>query len=528
MDNPNDMIDKIDADGKSSTDDIPLWLQGIEEPHKEDPPPFQETKSDSTEKWSEEKTEASTEANRRLINADEHEDTENDLPDWLIELSKEESDPFPDELANMQKEINDENKDSDSGIPPFDQSEITDEIEVYPGPSKKTPESQDQSVGKPSEEYLDEIQPDDTSPYKEIKSDKTEKLGEETTEASTEANRRLINADDPEDTENDLPDWLIELSEEEHGPLPNQHDYIQEEIYEENKDSGSGIPPSIQSEITDEIEVYQAPSEKTPEPIEQSIGKSSEEYVEISDLNLAQIEDQEQTLSDDEQINEEGLPQWLQDMIAEPSETPPVNVETGTSDVIEASKSQIDDQKLIIDNQDQDEDQETIEPDSTPEQETLVDEKSTDEEITSMTPLQEHIIEPIPENTPDEFPPPYQNNFEDPESLEVLPNPYELGQLKPSDDVPKTLSIAKIHLDHGEYNSAMEIINTYIEQSDYLEEIYDWLTEIVNNGGKNNIAIWESIGDIALKKGNSEDAFNAYANAIKSLLTNNEDSDETD
>jgi uncharacterized protein (DUF2267 family) len=531
MDNTNDMKDKIDAEGKSSTNDIPLWLQGIEEPHKEDPPPLQQPKIDATEKWGEETTEESPEAIRRLINADDPEDTENDLPDWLTELSREEPAPSPDELANMQKEINNENRDSDSGIPPFEQGEITDEIEVYPGPSKKTPEPQDQSVGKPSEEYMDEIQPNDTSPHQAIKSDSTEKWGEETTEASTEANRRLINTDDPEDTENDLPDWLIDLSKEEHGPLPNQHDSIQEEITNENKDSGSEIQPSFQSEITDEIEVYQPPNTNTPEPIEHVIGKASEEYVEISDLNLAQTEDPEQSLSDDEQINEEGLPPWLQDMIAEPGdETPPVNAETATSDVIEAPKPQIDDQKPTKDNQDltEDHDKETIKPDSTPQQETLGNEKSTDEKTIPVTPLQDQVIEPIPEITPDEFPPPEQDIIEDPEQLDVLPNPYELEQLKPSDDVPKTLSIAKIHLDHGEYNSAMEIINTYIDQSDYLEEIYDWLTEIVNNGGKNNIAIWESIGDIALKQGKSEDAFNAYAKAIKSLLTDHEDSDESD
>jgi len=84
--------------------------------------------------------------------------------------------------------------------------------------------------------------------------------------------------------------------------------------------------------------------------------------------------------------------------------------------------------------------------------------------------------------------------------------------------IPKTLRFAKYFLDQGDHDRALEILNTYIEQETYLDEINTWLKEAASTGAENDSLIWESLGDISIRQGNPQSAIDAYAKAIETLL----------
>ena len=83
--------------------------------------------------------------------------------------------------------------------------------------------------------------------------------------------------------------------------------------------------------------------------------------------------------------------------------------------------------------------------------------------------------------------------------------------------VPASLFQAKQILEQGEINPALKVIKTYISQSEYLDEIREWLLSADEKIEKNRASLWEALGDISSHQGNFTAALSSYAKAIELL-----------
>ena len=84
-------------------------------------------------------------------------------------------------------------------------------------------------------------------------------------------------------------------------------------------------------------------------------------------------------------------------------------------------------------------------------------------------------------------------------------------------DIPSSLITAKENLELGEVKEALDIIKSYISQSQYLNEIKEWLLHANSKIEKNKSGLWEALGDISSHQGDYSSALDAYAKAIKFL-----------
>jgi len=86
-----------------------------------------------------------------------------------------------------------------------------------------------------------------------------------------------------------------------------------------------------------------------------------------------------------------------------------------------------------------------------------------------------------------------------------------------TDDIPPSLVEARKILEQGEVKEALEIIKSYISQSQFLNEIKDWLLIANEKFEENKSGLWEALGDISSHQGDYPNALNAYAKAIEYL-----------
>lgn len=83
--------------------------------------------------------------------------------------------------------------------------------------------------------------------------------------------------------------------------------------------------------------------------------------------------------------------------------------------------------------------------------------------------------------------------------------------------VPASLFQAKQILEQGEILPALNVIKPYISQSEYLDEIREWLLSADKKIEKNRASLWEALGDISSHQGDFTAALSSYAKAIELL-----------
>ncbi|MBG0771247.1 MAG: hypothetical protein H0S82_06030, partial [Anaerolineaceae bacterium] len=105
--------------------------------------------------------------------------------------------------------------------------------------------------------------------------------------------------------------------------------------------------------------------------------------------------------------------------------------------------------------------------------------------------------------------------FEVPEPPEHLPE-MESEQIL-NGEIPSSLIEAKQVLEQGEVKEALIVIKSYINQSQYLDEIKDWLLTANTKFEKNKAGLWEALGDISSHQGDYSSALSSYAKAIEFL-----------
>ncbi len=105
--------------------------------------------------------------------------------------------------------------------------------------------------------------------------------------------------------------------------------------------------------------------------------------------------------------------------------------------------------------------------------------------------------------------------YEEPEPPEHLQETKSEQSL--DGEIPPSLIEAKQILEQGEVKEALTVIKSYINQSQYLDEIKDWLLTANTKFEKNKAGLWEALGDISSHQGDYSGALSSYAKAIEFL-----------
>jgi hypothetical protein len=334
-------------------------------------------------------------------------------------------------------------------------------------------------------------------------------------------------SDGPTESDEALPDWLDEIAAADDEPAETNAAPEKAEAESEQMD-----------EPTDEVLVEQTDVQGDEDAVsaEGEPESDDEPYVELSDLDV-----------EDEMIpEEEDLPDWLTDMITEEPEPEEPAVEE-MPDTEEAVISEADDdagwQRLeempagwmpfddttpVNPPEDEVPDwlKEESEEDTSP---IILEETDSEEEIEPSETATEEAggfvpIEPVETQ---EAPSEKEGPVDEIGEIEVE-DELEGDQEDPGDSMPKTLRFAKFILDQGEVDRAMEIICTYIGQSNYLEEVESWITEAIDSGIHQSARLWEAAGDIAVAREKYTEALNAYTKAMQVLMHREEEQDEMD
>ncbi len=304
----------------------------------------------------------------------------------------------------------------------------------------------------------------------------------------------------------EIPAWLQGLDEPETEEAPSEKkekksvedDWIKET--EKPVPSPDLLPDAHQDTRINNVEESPINDQEYP--------PESEDFVEISDFMTSESEEKFPKSEDETLADNEELPDWLHEMIAEEPEPP----------LEESMPSTVDENGPLEEIATSDE--ATIDPD--------VEEHETDEptepvDITQETPVdQEEDIE--------------ESDIDDDEEIEAPGQPIDdvspvpLTHEADKEDkiaeeeqgqepgMPKMLRFAAFLLEQGDYDQAIDILNSYIDKPEFRGEIKGWLQNVINNGAKNNSAVWEAFGDIAMNEGDSQQALEAYAKAIDILL----------
>jgi rubrerythrin len=259
---------------------------------------------------------------------------------------------------------------------------------------------------------------------------------------------------------------------------------------------------------------------------------AEEAYIELSEFDLEENRENIQPTLDEPLQDEEELPDWLQEMITEPSEPGSEISQPHLEERMEEDEEYIDQMDIT--------------------QETDISEFAEGTEVSEVEETAEIAdVEEIAEiNDLDLSPSPGIINFLDPGEDEInstfneenIYSPWEDNSQPSKDDefmfekspasedndLPKTLLFGKYLLDQKDIDPAIEIFTNYISQSKHLSEIQVWLSETTENEIESKSSVWELIGDIALIKAEPDKALTAYTQAINSLLRAKELTNEAD
>jgi hypothetical protein len=266
---------------------------------------------------------------------------------------------------------------------------------------------------------------------------------------------------------------------------------------------------------------------KMVSPIEES--PSSEGFVDISNLDLSS--EQGEIELDEDALREGELPEWLQEMITESDEVISDEVEQVTLDEPEMSSEP----EEVISDLAQKVTLEEPELSSEAEDKTLASIRPEEEVVEAYATEDELIEIPEPEPEPDfgsaafwvveEETSPLAITTDAPEEpiKTELIQEEETVQLVDDED---GLAHIKHHIEQGDINQALPLINNLVEQSSHLDTIQTWMTDAAESQDAPKSAIWEVLGDIALKQQQPDVALDAYAKAIRNLLQDNRGIDE--
>ncbi len=466
MDNENNINDLPESEDESSNEPIPLWLQGLDNvaseeeqnEQQEDTQPFQ-VQSD----WRQEEPETEDEAPLPEEMPEPKLKKRESLPDWLVELSKFDTVESIVEKIDNEKKLSDEQRMEDTTSEP---DEVFEEIDIIN--FEEEPRS-DQVIDQ-------QITPEDHEEFIDL------------------SDLDLREIDQPEEqlqperkNEDSLPGWLQEMIEE-------PEETLQEEI-----------ATSEEPESTFELKEDTQPVEITPEPDlwEEEIPESA---FDIEDaLRESQIPIDEQS---EEAVFDE---------ITEIEEWPSPEQPEEAAEEFEITADAVTFEEFEITDEVEPKFEEIVETE--PAEDYEVAPKAEFEPELEITDEIEPVVEPEFEEEIEEY-----NEIEEIEEIEEFEEIEEIGEVEVFDKeiqpapLPEDLSLAKDLLSQGERSKSIEILNYYIKEDSYVDEIDTLLQDFKDTTSEADSDVWETIGDIALKKGKPESALEAYSTAINQLL----------
>lgn len=269
-------------------------------------------------------------------------------------------------------------------------------------------------------------------------------------------------------------------------------------------------------DITDEFDKDVFAEDKFNQEIVSPVdeGPSSEGFIDISNLDLPDSSEQEGVELDEDALREGELPEWLQEMITEPDEV--VTVEAEPVPLEEQEMSAEPEENII----------ETIRPEEGVIEDLPIEDLEIEDEL---------IAVPEPEPEPDFKATDFWIVEEDTSPVliasDVPEEPITTEEIQEeetvqSKDDEENLNLIKQHLDQGDFNQALPIITGLVEQSYQLDTLQAWMVDAAEGQDTPKSAIWEVLGDIALKQQQPQVALDAYAKAIKNLLQDHRGTDE--
>jgi tetratricopeptide (TPR) repeat protein len=315
----------------------------------------------------------------------------------------------------------------------------------------------------------------------------------------------------PEDA---LPVWVNELSTEETEPDPTESEWDTNPLGKQGKDVDEDEIVKV-----DQSNIAAFPGETNEEL------PGEEGFIEISDLALESDPEDVPSISDLQPNDDAELPQWLKEMVSEsndedlaeiihPTEgdlgiTKPADEESVSNELINETSETRSFTEI------EESDHSELITSEIEEIEDLNTEKTEPSEAGDGWVKEEEIIHSAEEAVET------QSIEEDTIPINISSEPTGLSEEDlPSESrfYPNILMEAKIALDEGQYEKALETLNIYVEEKAYLEEIQNWLEDLVVNQKSENFKVWEALGNTYLQKGFHYDAIGAYANASKYLL----------
>jgi len=474
----NAMNKKDESDPQSPNEEIPLWLQGIDEPENDETKPIEAiNESEST---------------------------------WIHEVEDKIFEPDEEDIADLP-EADDPNNiehETEIDLDSFDESEHPNN----PEESLTDPFS----LSADEQENTEEIELDESSEDsypEEIESD----FGEITTEEGFVEISEVGLAAQPENTED-----MLDEDDLRQGDLP---EWLQEMIAESEEEPQESAPTTIVEPEEKHEEILPA---KTNEPeIKETIPESSPALSQLHNESIDEIILEDEEIPPSETSEELNLNHEYDLTIAEDATTPVLlsteDVHLSISDkelaISEELPSEKDDEffEAYLPN-DQEEEllTERLSEENEPIDQTLMandDQLALDDELLKEgEPIAEQVIESEPASTFEEA-----SLWKEQEESSETPS-------APDDSDP--YQRAEQLLTQGQVSAALPIIKNMVENSDRLDQLEGLLKETSGSESLENSETLEVLGDIALRQNKSEDAFYAYTKALKYLLENKGTSDE--
>lgn len=455
-------------------DDVPLWLQGLQEPEsEEDEKPESKSKSrtEGSDSWIKEIDQTSDENDDLAQLSDIHPIEDDDLPEWLKELTESEL-----ENSQIQAQVIEEFEEPQDITP----EATSGADEITPNETAEL-ETHGQIEDRLIEDNLEEGPTDQG--FIEISDFEIDKPGE--IDYPVQIQEEYINKD------KELPQWLKEMIAE---PEPAVEEKVGEEFADEER-----VAPIVEQEevanVTEEKEFFY-----DEEPVDSAFGDELEEPLVESVGMIASAEAGDIMGEIPEELIEEF------DTLEEPLESTmePVELHTDQEDMFEVSEA------IIA--ADADLESEEFTP--------QIDEEILNISEDDTVPVPVKVVEAIELETGEEEEFGEELVEELVEEEEVFVDE-EVEEKKPL-IIPTILMIAKVHLKNHNYKSAMDTLNVYIEEGAFTDEIKSWLTEAISKENVKHPAVWEGLGDIALSEKKPDEALTYYSRSLKFLMKEKE------
>ena len=454
-------------DEKGHNEEIPLWLQGLQEHADEDTNPI-EIEKPSVETWAGDLP-VETPAPKNTPLEDQIETkgktTEgNTHPDWLSELA--DIDPTKPPVLDQREEAP-ASSESEEVKESRVVGEEPEEIELAQVPSQDIPKVVDEAFKglPPAGEEIELREPEEIKePHKDQSAVDQEHGIEQSAEVEITEAEEEMRLEESQPQDEDLPPWLQEMIAE--SQEPDQTLSKQEEIQK---------AAMLADEPTEPIEVKdEPPPQEEPEAYKEIVEEIEFEQQEV-DVEVNEGSEEIQVIEEFEVSEQEITPE------PPPSEWVP---EQAVGSGIDFENEPLPHETPAT----------SIEGDTHPAE---ITESGSEEDAPALE--------------------------EQPEGLSES----DLNQLEQegeiSESLPEDLLRAKEMLLSGEIDQALSLIRASSEQSAYRGEIKTWLVDASQALEKPHVDFWELVGDLALEEKQPELALNAYSNAIQSLIKKNEE-----